>query len=97
MTSPVEDTIYMLLAARPPGKSIDPAEVAKAMDAEGWRRVLPQVRSVSVGLARIGKLVILRHNKPADPNSFKGVYRLRLPLEDDLPVVMEAEAAADEI
>ena len=97
MTSPVEDTIFTLLAAKPPGKSIDPAEVAKAMDAEGWRRVLPQVRSVSVGLARIGKLVILRHNKPADPNSFKGVYRLRLPLEGDQLVAPEVDEASDEV
>jgi hypothetical protein len=41
------------------------------------------VRGVAVGLARQGKLVILRHNKPADPGTFKGVYRLRLPLETD--------------
>ena len=31
------------------------------------------------GLARQGKIVILRHGKPADPEAFKGVYRLRLP------------------
>jgi len=32
-----------------------------------------------VGLARQEKVVILRHNKPADPDTFKGVWRLRLP------------------
>jgi hypothetical protein len=37
------------------------------------------VRAVARGLARQGRLVILRHNKPADPDDFKGVYRLRLP------------------
>ena len=79
MTSPIEDTILTQLAALPAGKSIDPAAVAKALDPEGWRRMLPQVRSTAVGLARIGKLVITRHGKPADPDSFKGVYRLRLP------------------
>lgn len=72
-----------MLADLPPGKSLSPDQVAKAIDAEGWRRVLPQVRALAVGLARHGKLVILRHNKPADPNSFKGVYRLRLPLPED--------------
>jgi hypothetical protein len=41
--------------------------------------MLGQVRSEAVGLARQGRLVITRHGKPADPDSFKGVYRLRLP------------------
>jgi hypothetical protein len=47
------------------------------MDAESWRRHLGQVRATAVGLARAGRLVILRHGKPADPDDFKGVYRLR--------------------
>jgi hypothetical protein len=84
MTSPIEDTILSQLAELPAGKSIDPSAVAKALDAEGWRRMLPQVRSTAVGLARIGKLVITRHGKPADPDSFKGVYRLRLPAAGDV-------------
>jgi hypothetical protein len=79
VSASIEDAILSLLAETPAGKSIDPAAVAKGMDAEGWRRLLPQVRSTAVGLARQGKLVITRHGKPADPDSFKGVYRLRLP------------------
>ena len=79
MTAAIEDTLFALLAELPPGKSVAPDNVAKAIDAESWRRLLPQVRSTAVGLARQGKLVITRHGKPADPDSFKGVYRLRLP------------------
>ncbi len=79
MTSPIEDTLFEKLQTLAPGKSVSPEDVAKALDAEGWRRLLPQVRSTAVGLARAGKLVITRHGKPADPDSFKGVYRLRLP------------------
>jgi hypothetical protein len=79
MSSPVETALFELLAARPAGKSVDPAEVAKRVDPEGWRRLLPQVKGVAVGLARVGRLEILRHNKPVDPNAFRGVYRLRLP------------------
>ncbi|MFI4964466.1 MAG: DUF3253 domain-containing protein, partial [Caulobacterales bacterium] len=60
-----------------------PEEVARAVDPEGWRRLLGQVRAVARGLARQGKVVILRHNKPADPGDFKGVYRLRLPMSGD--------------
>ncbi len=82
--SPIEETIFNLLAALAPGKSLDPAVVAQAIEAERWQRVLPQVRSTAVGLARQGKLVILRHNKPADPDTFKGVWRMRLPGADDV-------------
>ena len=77
--NPIEDAIFSLLAKRDPGKSIDPSEAARAVDAEGWRRLLPQVRATAVGLARQGRLAILRHGKPVDPETFRGVYRLRLP------------------
>lgn len=79
MTSPIEAAIFEALAAEPAGKSISPETVARALDAEGWRRLLPQVRATAVGLARQGRLVILRHGKPADPDTFKGVYRLCAP------------------
>ena len=81
MSSPIEDAIFAMLAAVPAGKSIDPSNVAKSLDPEGWRRLLPPVKATAVGLARIGKLDVLRHNKPVDPTApIKGVYRLRLPL-----------------
>lgn len=79
MSVEIETAIFDLLAKVAPGKSVSPEEVARAADPEGWRRTLGHVRAVARGLARQGKLVILRHNKPADPDDFKGVYRLRLP------------------
>jgi hypothetical protein len=79
MSAEIEAVIVDLLAKAAPGKSISPEEVARAADPEGWRRSLGHVRAVARGLARQGKVVILRHNKPADPDDFKGVYRLRLP------------------
>jgi hypothetical protein len=84
MSADVENAIFELLGAKvAPGKSISPEEVARTVDPEGWRRLLGHVRAVARGLARQGKLVILRHNKPADPEDFKGVYRLRLPMSGD--------------
>ena len=77
--NPISDAIFALLAEAGPGKTIDPAAVAKALEPEAWRRKLPQVRNEAVGLARQGLLVITRHGKPADPEAFKGVYRLKLP------------------
>jgi hypothetical protein len=79
MSAPIDEAIFSLLAEVEPGKTVSPEAVARAVDAEGWRRQLPQVRAAAVGLARQGRLVITRHGKPADPDSFKGVYRLRLP------------------
>lgn len=84
MSDPVETAILDLLAKVPAGKSVSPEEVARAIDPESWRRTLGHVRAVARGLARQGKLVILRHNKPADPDDFKGVYRLRLPAPGDV-------------
>jgi hypothetical protein len=86
MSLEVETAIFDLLQAKvAPGKSVSPEDVARAIDPEGWRRLLGHVRAVARGLARQGRLVILRHNKPADPEDFKGVYRLRLPLPGDGP------------
>lgn len=78
----VEETILAMVADLPEGKSLDPSAVAQAAspESERWRRLLPHVRTTAIGLARQGKLVILRHNKPVDPElPVKGVYRLRLP------------------
>ena len=76
---PVEAAILEALGKVAAGKSVSPDEVAKALDAEGWRRQLGRVRATAIGMARAGRLVILRHNKPADPDTFRGVWRMRLP------------------
>ena len=77
--SALEAAIFALLAARGPGKTICPSEAARAVGGENWRRLMGPVRNLAVGLARQGRLVITRHGRPADPDAFKGVYRLRLP------------------
>jgi len=83
MSADVETTILDLLAKVPLGKSVSPEEVARALDAEGWRRLLGHVRATARGLARQGRIEITRHGKAADPEKFKGVYRLRLPTPQD--------------
>jgi hypothetical protein len=83
MSEAVETAIFDLLAKVAPGKSVAPEDVARAVEPETWRRTLGHVRAVARGLARQGRVVILRHNKPADPDDFKGVYRLRLPDPSD--------------
>ena len=82
---PLEETILRLCADRGADKSICPTDAAKAFaEARGeddlaWRRWLTQVRSTAVGMARQGRLIIYRKGKPADPEDFRGVYRLGLP------------------
>jgi len=83
MTTPIQDTILSQLAAVAPGKSIDPMSVAKAVQPERWQRLLGHVRTDAIELAREGQIVILRHNKPVNPEQFRGVYRLRLRQEGD--------------
>ena len=88
--SPIETAIFDLLARRDPGKTICPSEAARAVDPGGWRRLMPQVRSTAVGLARAGRLEITRKGRLADPDALKGVYRLKLrgaetPAEEDAP------------
>ncbi len=79
MSVDMEAVILDFVSALPPGKSASSEEVARAADPENWRRLTGHVRGAAKGLARQGKIVILRHGKPADPETFKGVYRLRLP------------------
>jgi len=83
MSVNLEAVLLDILGKLAPGKSASPEEIAREADPEAWRRLLPRVRGVAVGLAREGRLVILRHNKPADPNKFRGVYRLRLRTPED--------------
>jgi len=84
MASAIEDAIFELLGKEPAGKSISPEQVARAVDPDGWRRQLSHVRGTAVGLVREGRLVITRHGKPADPDDFKGVWRMKLPDPDSL-------------
>jgi Protein of unknown function (DUF3253) len=75
----VREAILSLVTARGAGKTIDPMEAAKAISAESWQRVLPDVRAEAVRLAQSGEICIFRKGKPVDPAAFKGVYRLGLP------------------
>lgn len=38
---------------------------------------MPTVRQAAIRLALAGRIEILRHGKPVDPQAFKGVIRLR--------------------
>jgi len=78
----LRSAILDLLAAREPGKTICPSEAARALagsDERQWSRLMKPLRAIAVEMAKAGELEIRRKNKPVDPSSFRGVYRLALP------------------
>ena len=83
--SDLDAAILFLAQTKGPDKSIDPSEPAKVLAAArdvDWHGLLQPVRRAAIRLALEGRLVILRKGKPADPNDFKGVYRLTVPREE---------------
>ncbi len=78
--NPVRDAILEGVNAVGVGKSIDPVGVAKTVSEKNWSRVLKDVRAEAIRLHKAGEITILRKGKPvADPDTFKGVWRLSLP------------------
>ncbi len=65
------------------GKTLSAPELAQkiAHDTD-WHGLLMPIRREAIVLALAGRLVIYRKGKPADPNDFRGVYRLGLPRHD---------------
>jgi hypothetical protein len=78
MSQLAEETLLALLSQVRSTESISPNDVAKAMSAENWQRELPKVRAVITGLARQGRIQVLRKGKPVEPEGLKGIYRVRL-------------------
>ncbi len=71
-----------LVAARGPGKTICPSEVARALAGDhpdNWGPLMQPVRRVAVRLAHEGRVLITRKGRPVDPDDFRGVYRLSQP------------------
>ncbi|CAH2599089.1 conserved protein of unknown function [Rhodovastum atsumiense] len=75
-----EAEILRLTAARGPGGSICPTEVARALvPGDAWHGKLSAVRRAAIRLAQAGRIEILRKGKPVDPHGeIRGVIRLRV-------------------
>ena len=97
---PLAAAILTALAELPPGKSLDPQEIAKAIAVgrakpgdppDLWRRYLSGVRQQAIHLGREGRSAVLRKGKPVDPRRpVKGIIRLRLPgVGESLPPTLE--------
>ncbi|CAM5768768.1 hypothetical protein LMIY3S_02609 [Labrys miyagiensis] len=75
----LEEVALRLIAALPAGKTLAPADIAQEVAgkaADQWGPLMQPIRRIVVRLAKEGRLVIYRKGEPADPDDFKGVYRL---------------------
>lgn len=74
---PIEAAILRLVSEAPEGRSIAPADAAKAADPDNHHKRFGHVRQAAIRLAKAGKVAILRKGKPVeDVDTFKGVYRI---------------------
>ncbi len=79
---PLDEAILNVLS-RASGKTLSAPEIAHAIAPEGdWHGMLVPIRRAAVALAQVGRLIIYRKGKIADPTDFRGVYRLGLPRQD---------------
>jgi hypothetical protein len=72
----IEGEILRQAGACAPAGSVSPSDVAAALATE-WRPLLGPVRQAAIGLARAGRIDILRKGKPVAPEDARGVIRLR--------------------
>ena len=70
------------LAARGPGKTICPSEVARAL-AGDWRALMEDVRAVAADLSAEGHVIVTRKGEQVDAQSPGGPIRLGLAQETD--------------
>lgn len=79
---PLEDSILDVLMRAGTG-TLSAPEIAHAIAPDGdWYGLLMPIRRAAVALALAGRLVIYRKGKPANPDDFRGVYRMGLPRQD---------------
>ncbi len=76
----LDEIILRLVSECPPGKTVEPSQVARVFREDNWQGMTREVRLRAIYLAKAGEIAIYRKGKPADPDTFKGVYRLGLPL-----------------
>ena len=74
----VNETIVALCQAAGPEGKVRPEDVARHILPGHWRTLLKRIRLASRQLAYNDHIIILRKGEPADPDDFKGVYRLRI-------------------
>ena len=74
----VRETILTMCREAGLAGSVKPENVARVILPDFWQTLTKRIRLTSKQLAVAGKIVILRKGEPADPQDFKGLYRLQI-------------------
>ena len=75
----LEERITALLDARAAAASICPSEAARAVDAEGWRELMPAARAAAGRLAAAGEVEVTQGGSVVDVATARGPVRIRRP------------------
>ena len=84
---PVAEYILSELSALKDDEMMSPEEMAKIVadmrrkpkdGPQLWRKYMHAVKQQAIFLARSGKVDIMRKGQVADPNDFKGIWKMRL-------------------
>jgi hypothetical protein len=75
----LERTIDELLDQRRPGTTICPSEAARAVDAEGWRELMPAARAAAGRLVAAGQAEVTQRGEVVDVATARGPVRIRRP------------------
>ena len=75
----LERAIGALLDQRRPEASICPSEAARAVDADGWRELMPAARAAAGRLVAAGEAEVTRGGEVVDVATVRGPVRIRRP------------------
>jgi hypothetical protein len=76
VTDRLEQEIRDLLAARKPGATICPSDVARSLGGEQWRDLMEPVREAARRLVAAGEVEIRQGGKVVDPGTARGPIRI---------------------
>lgn len=74
----ITETILALCREAGTEGRVRPEDIAMVILPDHWQTLTGRIRILSRQLAHAGRVLILRKGQPADPDDFKGVYRLRI-------------------
>lgn len=74
----IQSCLMRLVRDRGPDKTICPSEVARSLEPQHWRDLMPQVRAVGAALAQAGAIAVTQKGQGVDPAIVKGPIRYRL-------------------
>jgi hypothetical protein len=73
----LEALVLELLAARRPGATICPSDVARATGAEDWRSLMDPVRAAATRLVAAGAVEVTQRGEVVDLATARGPVRIR--------------------